>query len=98
MIDQKRKIISEVTDGFCRATGASPDSVYVILTDVSQDDWARGGIAFADRDKADARPSPIACAFSVQGEGPPLFLIHGIGAARDTWAKLTPILTPSSLW
>ena len=42
-----------------------------------------------------ARPSPIPCAFSVQGEGPPLFLIHGIGAARDTWAKLTPILTPS---
>ena len=50
--DQKRKIMSEVTDGFCRATGASPDSVYVILTDVSQDDWARGGIAFADRDKS----------------------------------------------
>ena len=24
--DQKRKIISEVTDGFCRATGASPES------------------------------------------------------------------------
>ena len=50
--DQKRKIISEVTDGFCRATGASPESVYVILKDVSQDEWARGGIAFADRDKS----------------------------------------------
>ena len=50
--DQKRNIISEVTDGFCRATGASPDSVNVILTDVSQDDWARAGIAFADRDKS----------------------------------------------
>ena len=49
--DQKRKIISEVTDGFCRATGASPESVHVILTDVSQDEWGRGGIAFADRDK-----------------------------------------------
>ena len=50
--DQKRKIMSEVTDGFCRATGASPESVYVILTDVSQGEWARGGIAFADRDKS----------------------------------------------
>ena len=50
--DQKRKIISEVTDGFCRATGASPGSVNVILTDVSQDEWGRGGIAFADRDKS----------------------------------------------
>ena len=50
--DQKRKIISEVTNGFCRATGASPVSVNVILTDVSQDEWGRGGIAFADRDKS----------------------------------------------
>ena len=50
--DQKRKIIREVTDGFCRAKGASPESVNVILTDVSQDEWGRGGIAFADRDKS----------------------------------------------
>ena len=50
--DQKRKIISEVTDGFCSATGASPESVNVIITDVSQNEWGRGGIAFADRDKS----------------------------------------------
>ena len=50
--DQKRKIISEVTEGCCRATGASPESVNVIITDVSQDEWGRGGIAFADRDKS----------------------------------------------
>ena len=36
---------------------------------------------------------PIDCAFSVQGDGPPLFLIHGIGAARDTWRKALPKLT-----
>lgn len=34
------------------------------------------------------------CAYSIDGDGPPLFLIHGIGAARNTWAKLLPILTP----
>jgi len=34
------------------------------------------------------------CAYSVEGDGPPLFLIHGIGAARNTWAKLLPVLTP----
>lgn len=28
---------------------------------------------------------PIDCAFSVEGKGPPLFLIHGIGAARTAW-------------
>ena len=36
----------------------------------------------------------IDCAYSVEGDGPPLFLIHGIGAARNTWAKLLPVLTP----
>lgn len=35
----------------------------------------------------------IDCAYSVQGDGPPLFLIHGIGAARNTWAKALPLLT-----
>ena len=36
----------------------------------------------------------IDCEFTVQGDGPPLFLIHGIGAARNTWAKALPVLTP----
>lgn len=35
----------------------------------------------------------IDCAYSIEGDGPPLFLIHGIGAARNTWAKLLPVLT-----
>lgn len=36
--------------------------------------------------------SPIECAFTVEGDGPPLFLVHGIGAARDTWRFLIPEL------
>ena len=35
----------------------------------------------------------IDCAYTVEGEGPPLFLIHGIGAARDTWRFVLPTLT-----
>jgi pimeloyl-ACP methyl ester carboxylesterase len=31
-------------------------------------------------------------AYSVEGNGPPLFLIHGIGAARNTWSKAMPVL------
>lgn len=34
----------------------------------------------------------IECAYSVEGNGPALFLIHGIGAARDTWRFALPEL------
>ena len=35
---------------------------------------------------------PINCSYSIDGEGPPLFLIHGIGAARDAWRFALPKL------
>lgn len=35
----------------------------------------------------------IQCAHTLQGNGPALFLIHGIGAARNTWLKALPVLT-----
>lgn len=35
----------------------------------------------------------INCAYTVEGEGPPLVLIHGIGAAGDAWRFMTPHLT-----
>ncbi len=34
----------------------------------------------------------IDCEYTVEGSGPPLFLIHGIGAARDTWRFSAPVL------
>ena len=34
----------------------------------------------------------IDCAHTIEGSGPPLFLIHGIGAARDAWRFMTPEL------
>lgn len=34
----------------------------------------------------------IDCDYTVEGEGPPLFLIHGIGAARDVWRFMIPKL------
>ncbi len=36
---------------------------------------------------------PVECAYTVEGSGPALFLIHGIGAARDAWRFMVPILS-----
>lgn len=35
---------------------------------------------------------PVRSAFSVEGEGPPLFMIHGIGASRQSWDGLVRLL------
>ena len=35
---------------------------------------------------------PIICDYSIEGKGQPLFLIHGIGAARDAWRFMIPKL------
>ena len=34
----------------------------------------------------------IDCEYTVEGDGPPLILIHGIGAARDAWRFMVPTL------
>ena len=36
---------------------------------------------------------PISCAFGFR-QGPPLILVHGIGASRATWATALPLLEP----
>lgn len=36
----------------------------------------------------------IDCEYTVSGSGPALILVHGIGAARNTWRKALPVLTP----
>ena len=36
--------------------------------------------------------TPIECKYSIEGNGPPIFLIHGIGAARDAWRLVVPII------
>ena len=43
---------------------------------------------------ARATAQAMECEFSVEGSGPPLILVHGIGAARDTWRKALPVLVP----
>lgn len=35
---------------------------------------------------------PVECEMTVEGSGPPLVLVHGIGAARDAWRFMVPHL------
>ena len=37
--------------------------------------------------------SSIEVAYSVVGEGPPLYMVHGIGSRKGTWEALTENLS-----
>jgi 4-oxalocrotonate tautomerase len=47
--DQKRTLVRAMTDAYADATGADPAKVWVILEEVSREDWATGGVPLADR-------------------------------------------------
>ena len=36
--------------------------------------------------------SAVDVAYTIEGEGPPLYMVHGIGSRRATWAGLVPAL------
>lgn len=54
-LDQKRAIAKAMTDSFVAASGATAQSVQIIFTEVSQDDWAVAGEICSDRAAAVAR-------------------------------------------
>jgi 4-oxalocrotonate tautomerase len=47
--DQKRSLVRAVTDAYVGATGTDPAKVWVVLDEVSRENWATGGVPLADR-------------------------------------------------
>ena len=49
-LETRRALVRALTDATREALGVPPDSVTVVLREVSREDLARGGVLFADRD------------------------------------------------
>ena len=47
--EQKRELVRELTEGFVRAAGGTPESVQIVISDVSRDDWGSGGVLASDK-------------------------------------------------
>jgi 4-oxalocrotonate tautomerase len=47
--EQKRKLVSRVTDALVEECGAVRDTVIVVIVEVTKEDYARGGTLIADR-------------------------------------------------
>jgi len=48
-LEQKRAFVKAVTEAACTTLGSPPESVDVIITDVKKDNWASGGVLWADK-------------------------------------------------
>ena len=48
-VEQKRELVKELTDGFVRTCGGKTEGLHVVITEVDTEDWAVGGVLFADK-------------------------------------------------
>ena len=54
--EQKRALVSAITEACVRTIGAAPDSVDILLFDIAKQNWARGGVLWSDRATTAPRP------------------------------------------
>lgn len=48
-VDQKRRLVAEMTDTVVRTLSVKPEDVKIILQDMAKHDYAVGGVLFVDR-------------------------------------------------
>ena len=48
-VDQKRKLVSEITDAVVKSLDAKPEDVRIILREMAKHDYAIGGLLFMDK-------------------------------------------------
>jgi len=47
-IEQKKKLVEEITRVTVEVLGGSPDSVDILITDVKRENWATGGVLWTE--------------------------------------------------
>lgn len=55
-VDQKRELVSRITDALIDVCGANQESVHVIIDDVQGDSWGRGGKLLSEQAGAAVSP------------------------------------------
>ncbi|EPG67794.1 tautomerase family protein [Leptospira wolffii] len=41
--EQKKAIVKEITETLSKVAGKAPDSTYIVIDEVSRENWAKGG-------------------------------------------------------
>ena len=48
-LDQKRKLVEEITRVTSEVLGSAPESVDILITDIKRENWATGGKLWSER-------------------------------------------------
>jgi 4-oxalocrotonate tautomerase len=48
-VEQKRRLVKEITNVVVKYTGVTDDQVHVIIEDYAKENWAAGGVLLADK-------------------------------------------------
>ena len=48
-IEQKKKLVQEITRVTVEVLGGSPEAVDILITDVKRENWATGGVLWSER-------------------------------------------------
>lgn len=48
-VEQKKKLVAELTRVSVEVLGGSPESVDVIITDIQRENWATGGVLWSEK-------------------------------------------------
>jgi 4-oxalocrotonate tautomerase len=47
--EQKRRLVSAITDAVVEICGAKPEGTMVVIEDIGRDHWSRGGVMISDQ-------------------------------------------------
>ena len=48
-IEQKKKLVAEITRVSVEVLGGSPESVDILITDIKRENWSTGGVLWSER-------------------------------------------------
>jgi 4-oxalocrotonate tautomerase len=48
-VEQKRRLVKELTNVVVKYTGVTEDQVHVVIEDYAKENWAAGGVLLADK-------------------------------------------------
>ena len=74
-IEQKKKLVEEITRVSVEVLGGSPESVDILITDIKRENWATGGKLWL----------VVFCSIEIAGDSPSIWSTSGFSIIDRNW-------------